>query len=615
MATDAADRVVRIWCGPDDPPRGHQSRYRQRLNTLPPGENVFLKARNISESLAQSLSAVSLDLLEIAAYIYSADQSKPRGGATFPQDGRNWYRQFELSVPVRHPELWAEKKVIKKLTELLRFMANDDYRFVFRPLLDDYPRDAYFDFETGKPWFEPDSVLLFSGGLDSLTGVVEELQDPHRKLLLVSHRSVSKIDKPQRDLVADLKDRFSAQDRIFHIPVWVNKERGITKDANQRSRSFLYASLAAVIATMTKSREIKFYENGIVSSNLPVSDQVIDARASRSTHPKTLRLMSELFSEVLGHEFKVVNPFFGKTKSDVVGTLKSLGGEELIKISRSCTRTIASTRIHTHCGTCSQCIERRLAMLYNGLEDSDPEEMYKTRLFLDELSTKEERVMVESYIQHARRLEEIGIDDFYTAFPDGFALAREINKPVMEAGQLLYDLHHRHGVQAGEVIRDQIKIHADLIRKGQIPISSLLGMVVGKRGAEKRTAGPLKVFPTPDGATWEDIQIELVSRESLTVRVGRVTKQYHGFDMGFRDNRKTDRFTKQWELLEGFAQNHGTLNWQSVGSRGGVQKQVESLNKLLRTFFRLPDNPIAPYRRKIGWVAKFQVFDSSFGKS
>ena len=57
----------------------------------------------------------------------------------------------------------------------------------------------YFDFEEGKSWFEPDSVLLFSGGLDSLTGVVEELQDPSRKLLLVSHRPVSKIDKPQRD--------------------------------------------------------------------------------------------------------------------------------------------------------------------------------------------------------------------------------------------------------------------------------------------------------------------------------------------------------------------------------------------------------------------------------
>jgi hypothetical protein len=241
--------------------------------------------------------------------------------------------------------------------------------------------------------------------------------------------------------------------------------------------------------------------------------------------------------------------------------------------------------------------------------------MYKTRLFLDELSIREERAMVESYIQHARLLEDIDIDDFYGAFPDGFNLAPEIGLPVMEAGQALYDLHHRHGVQAGEVIRDQIKVHADLIRKGQIPINSLLGMIVGKRGAEKRTAEPLMVFPTPDGATWEDIQIKLVSRDSLTVRAGKVTKQYHGFDLGFRDRRKVDRLNQQWELLETFAQNDGILNWQSVGSQRGTQKRVEALNKLLRAFFRLPDNPIKRYKKKVGWVAKFQIFDNSFGKS
>ncbi|MEE8577506.1 MAG: hypothetical protein V3T31_09650, partial [candidate division Zixibacteria bacterium] len=222
--------------------------------------------------------------------------------------------------------------------------------------------------------------------------------------------------------------------------------------------------------------------------------------------------------------------------------------------------------------------------------------------------------MAESYMQHARRLEEIEIDDFYERFPDGYTLVPEIDLPAEEAGEALYDLHHRHGVQAGEVIRDQIKAHADLIRKSKVVANSLLGMIVGKRGAEKLMAGPLKVFPTPDGATWEDIQIELVSRDSLTVRVGKVTKQYHGFDLGFRDNRKVDRFTKQWELLEVFAQNHGTFNWQSEGSERSMQKRIEGLNKLLRAFFQLPNNPIAPYKKQVGWVAKFKIFDSSYGK-
>ena len=615
MTADKDVYVVRIWCGPDDPPRGEKSLYTRRLNSLPPNVNVYLKAWNVSERLAQNLSAVSLDLLEIAAYIYSADQSVSRGGSTFPKDGRNWYRQFELSIPVRHPKIWNREQVSEKLTELLSFMSNDDYRFVFRPLVGDYPRAAYFEFDEGKPWFEPDSILLFSGGLDSLTGVVEELQDTNRRVLLVSHRPVSKIDKPQRDLVAELKNRFDAKDRLLHVPVWVNKEKGITRDANQRSRSFLYASIAAVIASMTDSREIKFYENGIVSCNLPISDQVVGARASRSTHPKTLRLMSELYSAIFKNEFKVMNPYFGKTKSDVLRTLKAHSGQELIRISRSCTRTMRSTRLHTHCGTCSQCIERRLAILNNGLADFDPEEMYQTRLFLDPLGKKEERKMVENYIGHTRLLEEIGIDDFYERFPDCFVIAREIDLPIAEAGQLLYDFHVRHGRQTADVVNSQISENSDDIRKGRIPTNSLLGMIVGKPGTRKPAKGQSKFFPTPTGTQWKDIRIDMVSRESLVVRVGGITKRFHGFDMGFRDRRRVDMLNKQWDLLETLAMNNGTLNWDAKGFKRPTQKRIEELNKLLRYFFGLPDNPIAPYKKLVGWVAKFQIFDKTSDKS
>jgi len=225
---DQDDRTVKIWCGPDEPPKGSISQYARRLNSIPPYENVFLVASNISRKLAQDLNPLSLDLLDIASYIYCVDKSKTRGGQTFPLDGQNWYRQFELSIPVRCPDIWQKTQVNNKLIELLRFMANDDYRFNFRKLKTDFPRDTYFDFEEGESWFKPNSILLFSGGLDSLTGVVEELQDVNRKILLVSHRSVSKIDKPQRDMVVELKNRYDANERLFHIPVWVNKEKGIT---------------------------------------------------------------------------------------------------------------------------------------------------------------------------------------------------------------------------------------------------------------------------------------------------------------------------------------------------------------------------------------------------
>ena len=93
--------------------------------------------------------------------------------------------------------MWTRPDVSGKLSELLGFLAEDKYSFEFRSLTGDRERETYLEIDEGRPWFEPDSVILFSGGLDSLTGVVRELKETDRKLLLVSHRPVSTIDKPQ----------------------------------------------------------------------------------------------------------------------------------------------------------------------------------------------------------------------------------------------------------------------------------------------------------------------------------------------------------------------------------------------------------------------------------
>jgi hypothetical protein len=41
---------------------------------------------------------------------------------------------------------------------------------------------------------------------------------------------------------------------------------------------------------------IRFFENGIMSLNLPVADEAIRARASRTTHPVALQLLKSLSS-------------------------------------------------------------------------------------------------------------------------------------------------------------------------------------------------------------------------------------------------------------------------------------------------------------------------------
>jgi hypothetical protein len=76
----------------------------------------------------------------------------------------------------------------------------------------------------------------------------------------------------------------------------------------QRSRSFLYATVAFIVADLLGNTRIRFYENGVVSINLPIADQVVGSRATRITHPLVLAQFCAFFSAVTGTSIEVENP-------------------------------------------------------------------------------------------------------------------------------------------------------------------------------------------------------------------------------------------------------------------------------------------------------------------
>ena len=83
-------------------------------------------------------------------------------------------------------------------------------------------------------------------------------------------------------------------------------------------RSFLYVSIGATVAQMLGQRNVRFYENGVVSLNLPVSAQVVGSRATRTTHPRVLEDFGKLIGLVAGSTFTVENPFKWQTKGEVI---------------------------------------------------------------------------------------------------------------------------------------------------------------------------------------------------------------------------------------------------------------------------------------------------------
>ena len=181
-----------------------------RLNLRGASANVRLRIADISRRLLTNLPDVLVDLLDVASYVYAADAAVSHGGKSDAQMGALWRRSFRFVIPVRRPDLWSSNAVLGTLTEALSFLSDDNYEIEYKQLEKPPAIETYFESpapeETG---FTPDDVILFSGGLDSCAGAVEQLQR-NKKIALVSYRSSSKIVETQKYLVKQLRTRFGA---------------------------------------------------------------------------------------------------------------------------------------------------------------------------------------------------------------------------------------------------------------------------------------------------------------------------------------------------------------------------------------------------------------------
>jgi hypothetical protein len=348
------------------------------------------------------------------------------------------------------------------------------------------PIQHYLNFGTAEDWpfYNPNRVLLFSGGLDSLAGAVDTI-NKGEKCVLVSHRSVSSLDRRQQELYARLVDMFPAAD-ILRIPVWINKTGGNrSREYTQRTRSFLFWALAIAVGVSVNAGGVNFFENGVVSLNLPIADQVLRARASRTTHPEALRMLEELAALVIGQPFAVDNPFAFLTKAEVVQKLIACDAGDLIRSSCSCSRTRMQRGVGWHCGCCSQCIDRRLAMIASGHAGLDPEVDYHTPV-LTGARPEADRIMAFSYVRHATELARMSDEEISERFNAEISRAvRPYSNPT-QAAQDFIDMHVRHGRAVREAITISVAAHAADIVDGKVPSTSMLGLIF--RGEHLQTS-------------------------------------------------------------------------------------------------------------------------------
>lgn len=602
------DEQAIIWCGPDKPQGKLRKSVRVELNSVAPFDNVNLKINSIARKLARNLPSLLADLLEIAGYVYAGDQCVSRGGPALDREGARWRRELEYHIPVRNVSLWSNSAVQDALIDLLTFLSDDYYDFKFRLLTREVPMETYFEFDRGAPWFEADEVLLYSGGLDSLAGVCDAVLNRHKRAVLVSHRPAPQTFAVQQRLLKDFERETKVKNRLLFVPVIVNKAEKLTKDTHQRTRSFLYSALAASLAIMHGIDRIAFCENGITSSNLIASPSTKGARASRTTHPKSLNGMTAFLSTVFERVFKVENPLFWKTKADVIRMIVDSGQSGLIRHTTSCSHVRSGDPLNNHCGVCSQCVGRRLATVSNGLADHDPEEMYKVRIPMDSMPSDMDRSMVELLIKTARDFEQQDVFDFYRNYGGpATAIVTSLSGKADENASKLYDLHRRHGVQVCAVLERFIDSNKSLIARSGVPQDSLLGMILGMKGIDQDKKTPKRGWRLPPGISWEDITIEIVGVDAAKIIAGADTHAASAQEMGFIDKRKKAP-NQLWDLLVDFAEAGGNLRWDSTArSRDWNSKDFQRLRSGLKEYFQLEEDPFEKYRKEDGYRCRFKI--------
>jgi 7-cyano-7-deazaguanine synthase in queuosine biosynthesis len=336
--------------------------------------------------------------------VFGTDRLAPRPHADSQKDGAHfldWRRELHVEVPVRDALYWRADAVRTTIERTLAELTDDIWQFEFvesRPLSRG-AKQMRLQSSDGRP------VALFSGGLDSLAGVLLHARAHGRLPWLVSVSSNSHVRQQQNNLIQSLQQhlRQVPEKLLFEIHNAGVEPRDL--DKKQRARSFLYFVVAAVVARRLDVNEVIVLENGVTSLNVPISPILTSTRVTRTTHPLVLFAFEEMIRVVLEWPaFRMKSPHIHSTKAEMVGAVAD--SRTLIAGTVSCARV----RTGSWCGICTACILRRQVLWAAELADIDLAERDKRytcdifKSFADETIPEARRWYFLATLDHVARM-------------------------------------------------------------------------------------------------------------------------------------------------------------------------------------------------------------------
>jgi hypothetical protein len=118
---------------------------------------------------------------------------------------------------------------------------------------------------------------------------------------------------------------------------------------------------------------------------------------------------------------------------------------ELIAESFSCSHVRLWVKSGQQCGICTQCIDRRFAVLAAGLEAHDPEEGYQTDLLTGKRADGKELVVAESFVLSARRFSQLTRTALFGRHGELLRVLPYLDGDMEKNATRLFELYRRHG--------------------------------------------------------------------------------------------------------------------------------------------------------------------------
>ena len=229
----------------------------------------------------------SLDLLQIAAGVYAVDRAVKRQPHAGNESG---IRTLKLRFAVNDLEFWQRPDVTETVTQILCFLTDDNWHVAFASAGKDYIATTHQK-KLDLPWTSRQrKIALYSGGLDSAAGLANRVLAGFDKYLLVTVGHHARLRQQCDEQIKQLSE-LTKTPLQMHATFVVRQSGGVAKrlshqERSQRSRAFLFAASAAVVAQACDIQSVEVFENGVGAINLPLmTGMLAGGLATRGAHP------------------------------------------------------------------------------------------------------------------------------------------------------------------------------------------------------------------------------------------------------------------------------------------------------------------------------------------